>query len=149
MRKVFLDNLELWLSAAGIAVTFAIPLLFPRTFAFWQIAAFSAVGVATLHGVIFWAVRRRQRQVRARAIAEIRTMTQDVIKDQLAVFSMIAQQTEVAEEAEMFNESMDTIVHLIDTLSEESLTDWKGRYNPETVDKLMNDPWGSAARDRA
>ena len=68
-------------------------------------------------------------------------MTQDVIKNQLAVFGMLAQH-EAAEEAEMFNESMDTIVTIIDTLSEESLTDWKGRYNVETVDKVVADRWG-------
>ncbi len=72
-------------------------------------------------------------------------MTQDVVKNQLAVFSMIADTSVVAEEAEMFNESMDTIVHMIDTLSEESLTDWKGRYNEETVDKVVSDRWVTTA----
>ncbi len=141
MKRIFVDNLELWLSAAGIAVTFAIPAVFPHTFAFWQVAAFSAVGVATLHGVIFWIVRRRQRQVRRHVIAEIRSMTQDVVKNQLAVISLIADTSIRDEEAEMFNQSMDTIVHMVDTLSEESLSDWKGRYNTETVEKVVADRW--------
>ncbi len=90
VKRLFVDNMELWLSAAGIALTFAIPTAFPHTFAFWQVAAVSAVAVATLHGVIFWTVRRKQRQVRRHAIAEIRAMTQDVVKNQLAVFGVLA-----------------------------------------------------------
>lgn len=144
MKRLFLDNLELWLSAAGILVTFAIPLAFPDTYAFWQVAAFSAVGVATLHGMIFWTVRRRQREVRRRAIAEIRAMTQDVVKNQLAIFGLIAQGAAVQEEAELLNESMDTITHMIDTLSEESLTDWKGRYDAATIDRVVTGRWAQA-----
>jgi hypothetical protein len=143
VKRLFLDNLELWLSAAGILVTFAIPLLFPNSFEFWQVAAFSAVGVATLHGVIFWLVRRRQRVVRARAIAEIRAMMQDVVKNQMAIFSLVAD-TSAAEDAELLGESMDTISHLIDTLGEESLVTWKGRYESATVDKVVTGNWAAA-----
>ena len=69
----FVDNIELYLSAAGLVVV-------------WAVAA--VLGVSVLHGAIFWVVRRRQRRIRAQSVHEIREMLTDQVKNQLAVMRM-------------------------------------------------------------
>ena len=140
--KPFLNNIELLLSGAGVLLTFGAPMAFAGTGQFWQVAALTAVGVGLLHGLIFWTVRRRQRQVRERAILEIREMFSDVVKNQLAIINMVVKSSDspdqMDQDAVFIEESMGTISTAIDSLSEESLTDWKAQYSKETLRQILH-----------
>ncbi len=140
MKRAFLDNIELFLSAVGVLLTFLIPTLWSGA-TFWKVAALTAAGTALLHRLIFWTIRRRQRQVRADHIGEIREMLQDVIRDQFAVINLIVRDTSthhIKEKAAMLDESMARIGYLVDTLNEESLSTWKGAYPTHSNVRPLN-----------
>ena len=128
-----IKNIELWLSAAGLIVILAVPELFAQGGeGFWQIAALTAMVVGVLHGTIFWIIRRRQRRIRERSIAEIREMLSDVIKNQLAVMQMyLPRENEEIVEAELegIKASINQVSEQVDTLSEEALPEWKTHYH--------------------
>ena len=129
MVKLFINNIELWLSAAGILVVFAVAGLAPGSADLWQVAAVTALGVSVLHGVIFWVVRRRQRRLRERSILEIREMLTDVVQNHLAIISMaLPSGAEHQGEVEIVKESIAKIADQVDGLSEERLTGWKTHY---------------------
>lgn len=125
--------MELWLSAAGLVVILGTPLLFAEGQAdWWRITALTALGVGVLHGLIFWLVRRRQRQIRREAIREIRVMLSDIVNNQLAVIlTSASQMPSRPEEQQLLAEigtSIDTVSRLVQDLSEESLQAWQRRY---------------------
>lgn len=129
----FLDHIELWLSGAALILIFGIPeLLGPSGPEFWRITAIIAVVVGSLHGVLFWGVRRRQRQVRREAIQNIQAMLADVIKNRLTAIDMYLPQDDDPEllrrEVEGIRTSIREISDEVDTLSEESLEAWEERY---------------------
>ena len=130
----FVDNIELWLSGAGIVVILGVPyLLNPSPSEFWRVAAITAIGVGLLHGVIFWVIRRRQRTIRQKSINEIRGMLADVVKNKLSVIEMYLpdeeEQDVVAAQLEGIHDSIEQISEEVDTLSEESIDDWKTKYD--------------------
>ncbi len=130
--RAFLNNIELWLSGAGLAVILAVPAFFATGTTFWKVAAITAIGVGLLHGMIFWVVRRRQRQIRERSIEEIREMLADVVKNQLSVIDMYLPQEDqalVEMELQGIQESIRAISHQVDTLSEEAIHEWKVKYD--------------------
>lgn len=133
MTRHFLDNIELWLSAAGVGVILAAPaLISPVTSGdYWRVVAVTAVSVGVLHGVIFWMVRRRQRQLRSAAIAEIRGMLRDVINNKLTVILGSSRGSAGGPDRadlEALAESVRQISELVNTLSLESLQRWQHRY---------------------
>lgn len=135
MRR-FLENIELWLSGAGLLVVWAAAVLVaPGNADVWQVAAVTALAVSVLHGFIFWAVRRRQRRLRNEAIHEIREMLADTVKNQLAVIGLWLQtgdpDSDFEVQLEGINDSIDKISSMVDGLSEESLRSWKLRYEAE------------------
>ena len=132
MRFV-LRHLELILSAAGLAVIFAVPTLFFRDRSRYLPAlAITAVAVGLLHGVIFWLVRQRQRQVRQETIAQLQAMLLDVINNKLTIL-LAAQTAEVGDQdrallQEKAQASLASIQALLRDLSEETLLCWRQRY---------------------
>lgn len=133
-RNTFIDNIELWLSGAGIAVIVGVPnLLAPTPGSFWKVAAITAIGVGLLHGVIFWVIRRRQRVIRRQSIDEIREMLGDVVKNKLAVIDMYLPEDDgqqvVEAQLDGIRETIDQISLHIDTVSEESIKDWRTKYD--------------------
>ncbi len=140
MKRAILDNIELILSAVGVFLTFLVPTLWSGA-TFWKVAALTAAGTALLHGLIFWTIRRKQRQVRADHIGEIREMLQDVIRDQFAIINMVVRDPSmhhVKEKTAILDESMARIGHLVDTLNEESLTTWKGVYKTQSAARPLS-----------
>jgi Na+/melibiose symporter-like transporter len=132
--RAFLNHIELWLSALGLVVIWMVPILFssPGT-AQWQITAITATVVGVLHGLIFWAVRRRQRMVRNEAIQEITRMLQDRINNDLAVILMHLSADRAFSEThstllQSVQSRVKNISEQVSLLSEESLQSWKGRY---------------------
>lgn len=83
MRKS-LEYLELILTAAGVLVVVIFFSIF-RDVAAWKAAAFSALAVGVLHGIIFFAVRSAQRRARAVAIRNIRNTLNDIVRNKLQV----------------------------------------------------------------
>lgn len=127
----FIDNLELWLSAAGLIVVWAAVVVAPVETNLWKLAALTALIVSVLHGVLFWVVRRRRQRARAQAIHETREMLADVVKNQLAVLHLWVQSSDAAEKHVYLQDietSIETITRAVDGLSEQSLTSWKRRY---------------------
>ena len=130
----FVNHIELWLSGAGLLVIFGVSLIVgPSGLAFWRLIALIAVGVGILHGFIFWAVRRRQRQVRRESIREIQQMLSDVLKNKLAAISMYLPEEEnqelVGQELNGIRTSIEDIADEVESLSEESIEGWKERYS--------------------
>ncbi len=130
--RVFLDNIELWLSAAGLVVILAVPrLLGYEGDAAWQAYALTAVGVGALHGLIFWVVRRRQRLIRRQVIGELRAMLRDRVNNNLTVITMSLPDSADAETAERVRDlhaAVGRMSELVGTLSDESLSSWQQQY---------------------
>ena len=142
LPSFFLNHIELWLSGAGLLVIFGVSLIVgPSGLAFWRLIALIAVGVGVLHGFIFWAVRRRQRQVRRQSIHEIQQMLSDVLKNNLAVINMYLPEEEnqelVEQELDGIRTSIEDIAAEIENISEESIEGWKAHYS-EAVERTTN-----------
>lgn len=86
-----LRHLELVLSAIGVMVILAVPMLFFRQPTLrWQAAAVTAAAVGVIHGIIFYAVRRRQRLIRRDTIREMQLVVDDIVRNQLTVIGLSA-----------------------------------------------------------
>jgi uncharacterized membrane protein SirB2 len=92
----FVNHIELWLSGVGLLLIFGVAFFMGSSgAAFWRLIAIIAVGIGVVHGLIFWAVRRRQRRVRRQSIREIRQMLSDVLKNKLATINMYLPEEEI------------------------------------------------------
>lgn len=137
MRKV-LENLELILTAAGLLVIFAVPHFWPQQSLdvdTWKITAITAIAVGIIHGLIFWAVRSRQRAIRAQALGDAEAMLKDIVNNQLAVIRFTAdiQQREgiaIKEASARINNSVAKINAALENISEESLKKWRDKHAP-------------------
>lgn len=133
-----LDNVELWLSGAGLLVILLVPSLAaggaPHSTTYWAVMAVTALIVGVLHGMIFWLIRRRQRRLRAEAIAELRVMLRDRINNELTTLLSHLDDANAGDLhlVERIRGSTQSIADLLSALSEESLTDWRTRYQPGT-----------------
>jgi hypothetical protein len=129
----FLRYLELHLTGAGLIVIFAAAAVANRfNVDLWQVTGCTATAVGAIHGMIFWFVRRRQRQVRQVAIDDVRSMLKDVVKTQLAVLQLAHELNHLQPgriTPEAFDRSIARIASAVDSLSNESLKTWQQRYN--------------------
>ena len=141
MLLKFIKNIELWLSAAGLVVIWAVPPLLdfdPDNL--WRATAVTAMAVGVLHGIIFWTVRARQRRLRESAIREIRLMLKDVAYNKLntivlCLYDPDVRNTVKEEAVEEIKASVRDISEMVGDLSEESLTDWQKKYQ-QTLSSL-------------
>lgn len=140
-RAHFLANLELYLTGVGLALTLAIPMFFGPAH-FWKAFGMIAVLLSVVHGLLFWAVRRRQRNVRAELLREVRGMLKDRINNQLQVLFDKAVSLRMdthsnggdptaAQIADVF-EATRAVARTVDQISIEGLTLWKDRYSDTT-----------------
>jgi hypothetical protein len=123
----FLRHIELWLSAAGIAVVLLVGALVGGSgLGHWKVTAYTALAVGLLHGCVFWAVRRRQRLVREQTLQEAHAMLRDRIQKQVAaLLTMDARATE--DQRRRLDGVFDSLMlldHLLDSLSSERLRAW-------------------------
>jgi uncharacterized YccA/Bax inhibitor family protein len=125
-----LNHIELILSAAGILVIIVVPTVLSSFVGdVWRVATVTATFVGVLHGLIFWLIRRRQRQLRSEAVREIKTMLNEVVKDQLAIIMVNAQLARPEEKRmQQIQQSVDRIVESVDHISSESLLRWQQIY---------------------
>ena len=126
--QIFIRHLELWLSAAGLAVIVLMPSIFVTELPdWWHVAGLTAIAVGLLHGVIFWIVRQRQRWVREQTLNEVRALLKHSSNNPL---------TSIALQAGMFGDknpaqvreilaAVDRISQALSTLSDERLTRWR------------------------
>jgi hypothetical protein len=125
--KKLLHHMELWLSAAGVAVILLLPRLLGASDGdHWKAMAVTAIVVGVLHGIIFWSVRRRQRLVRERTLREAQTMLRDGIQKQVAaLLTMDARATDAQRKRlDGVFDSLILLDHLLDSLSSERLRAW-------------------------
>ncbi|MCJ2544235.1 hypothetical protein [Thermostichus vulcanus] len=135
IKGSLLNNIELILTGVGLLVILLSGLVANRA-EFWKITALVAILVGVLHGLIFWVIRRRQRLVRAEAIAQVRDMLEDLMKNKLQSVKMMLhlaelRQARLSNQAQDFQEAYQVLRHIseiIDHLSEESLGRWRHRY---------------------
>ena len=128
MRWV-LSYLELWLSAAGVAVILFLPtLLGIQRDNYWYVTALVAISVGVLHGLIFWSVHRRQRYVRDHTVAQVRAMLRgDIHKQVAALLTMDARATDRQKmQLDGVFDSMILLDHMLESLSTERLRTWTG-----------------------
>ena len=149
LPRSFINHIELWLSGVALLLIFGIPAVVgPEGVQFWRLTAIIAIAVGTIHGVIFWVVRRRQRQIRRQSIREIQAMLADVVKNRLTAIDMYLPEAEdpemVRQEVEGIRTSIREIADHVDALSEETLQDWEEKYDEalrRTTD-LTSEPAG-------
>ncbi len=144
----FLNNIELILTAAGIGVILLSGFVASRSaFAVEMATAVSATVVGVIHGILFWLLRWRQRQVRQEAIGQIREMLEDLGKNRLQAIkmSLYMVQARQPDQEERTRQSFDRTYQilgemssLIDHISEESLTSWRQRYR-QTLDRVESE----------
>ena len=126
-------HLELILTGAGLAVILAVPQCFPAT-ARVMAAAVTATLVGVVHGLIFWSVRRRQRQMRAALVADLQSMLKDRINNRLQVVLLNAGESSSdmrADDRTRLDEiatAVREVSQLLDVISLESLSAWQSRY---------------------
>jgi hypothetical protein len=128
-----INHIELWLSGVALLLIFGIPAVVgPSGLNFWRLTAIIATAVGTIHGVLFWAVRRRQRQIRRESIRSIQAMLADVVKNRLTAIDLYLPEGEepemVRQEVDGIRQSIREIAEHVDTLSEETLEDWEETY---------------------
>lgn len=134
LPRGFINHIELWLSGVALILIFGIPeIVGPSGLDFWRFTALIAIAVGTIHGVIFWVVRRRQRQIRQESIREIQAMLADVVKNRLTTIDMYLPEDEdpemVRQEVTGIQQSIREIAEHVDNLSEETLQDWEETYD--------------------
>ena len=133
--KHFVDNLEIYLTLAGVIICFAVPVLF-GVHNYWQVLAITAVGISILHGVLFWTVRRRQRRLRHELIEAMRPMLSDRIKNLLTVVLMAATERSEAMDPARVEAAIlaaDEITATLDQLSLDSVRRWHRHYRSEPM----------------
>ena len=141
--KFFLRQLELIFTVAGLAVIFGVAAVFtPSGMSHWRVAAITAALVGVIHGVLFWLVRRRQREARRAAIADLQWMLQDIINNQLAVIETMAtlreaRPAEAQRACGYISRSVRTISEALNHLSEESLQKWQDKYSHREADRTV------------
>jgi hypothetical protein len=124
-----LSYLELWLSAAGVAVILFLPtLLGTSDDRYWHVTALVAIFVGVLHGLIFWSVHRRQRYVRDRTLAQVRAMLRDDIHKQVAALLTMDARATDRQRAQLDGvfDSLVLLDHMLESLSGERLREWTG-----------------------
>jgi hypothetical protein len=130
-----LRYLELVFTVVGLGVIFGVTALFsPRGATIWEVAAITAAVVGVIHGLLFWLVRRRQRQVRLTTIAELQGMLKDIINNQLTVIQAMnnlreSRPEEARRACDYTSRSVTAISDALQHLSEESLRTWQAKYD--------------------
>lgn len=131
---ILLRYLELLLTLAGLAVIFGVSaIIAPSGTTTWQVAAITATLVGVVHGVLFWAIRQRQRAMRLQTVREVQSMLKDIINNQLTIIqgmnhlrSEDPSQTQRA--TDQISRCVTSISDALQHLSEESLQTWRNKY---------------------
>lgn len=134
LNRHLLHNLELYLGGLSLLVILILPrLLAGGNGRLLQVSTLTAMIVAALDGIILWYVRRRQQKLRQQAIAEIQAMLQDLVRNKIALL-MVDTYTATRDPAQReeslarINENIETVLQILDSISEDSLQKWQSKY---------------------
>jgi ABC-type iron transport system FetAB permease component len=128
MAAFFLRYVELILTGVGLLIIVLVMYLIPSTHTNkWFVVSWVAIIIGALHGVIFFVIRNRQRVVRTEAIYEVSLMLQDKINNHMMVIMNLSGSSDQSKR-KLVDEAIHDVSHIVNTLSEESLTSWKNRY---------------------
>lgn len=120
------------LSGIGLIVIWNVPEMIGHAGDSWTSTTVIAAAVGMLYGLIFWMIRRRQRIERNETIKEIQWMLKDQVNSLLTVINISAEQGKyhplTKEDLEHLQFTTFHIAKLLSSVSEESLSRWKGRY---------------------
>ncbi len=132
--RFFLKYIELILTAAGLLVIAFFPSVISDDANLVASRAITASIVGVLHGIIFFVIRHRQRQVREETIREISQMLRDIVNNQLTIISLSASKDMAASNAiGRVQKATKAISGALESLSEESLYSWKRKYQASTL----------------
>jgi hypothetical protein len=135
---LFVTNLPVFLIGIDLLAIAVVPHLFGDHDP-WYVTAIIATVLGTVHALIFWFIQEQQRSARRQAIAEVRMMMQDQIKNQLSIIVtstyLVTRSHDSAVYVDRINSVVDNISTGLDSLSEESLTEWHRRYNVEGIEQ--------------
>ncbi len=129
----FLRHIELYLTAAGLAVVVTVPQFFAADARVAAVAV-TATAVGVVHGLLFWLVRRRQRLLREELIRDLQLMLKDRINNKLQLVLLHAGSEPAAmgddsrQRLTEVNAAVGEISGLLEMLSLESLQRWQRRY---------------------
>lgn len=130
------DRTDIAFSLGSLVAVVLIPWLLVPAEHFWKAMAVTASVAACFHGFLVWTIYRRQKYLREQVIAEVRTVLQDDIKDKLAVinFALSIQDKEAFLRKELgeIKDLIDEMSLRLDTLTEESLDEWKKKHEEGT-----------------
>lgn len=126
-------DIELWLNALGLVAILTIPLLTLSLAANpWQVAALVAIVAGVLQVTLGWFIRKRREDARNEAIGDVREMLRDNVNNQLGAILLAAEvrgpTAEDLERLRVIRGSVDRVSELLESISEDSLQDWKTRY---------------------
>ncbi len=133
MSRIVYRHTPFWILGIGILLTWFLAVAFTYPHANpWQIGGVVVLAVGAPNALLIVYFRRHHRLVREAAIAEVREMMADRVKNQLAVIGMYAPLTQEqggsALAIDGINASMTEISRVVDGLSSESLGSWKAHY---------------------
>jgi len=125
--RLLLQYLELILTAIGLGICCALIALLPPTMNKWQVIAIAAIVISLVHGLIFFAVKARQRAVRLQAIQDVAYLLQDQVTRYVELISCLAQSDNSGQQ-QMARQAAGDLAELVATLSDDSLQSWRSRH---------------------
>jgi hypothetical protein len=134
VRRHVADHFELYLMGFSVGLALIIPFAV-EIGTNEQELAITALTACVFQGLVFWASRRRYRQVRREMIDELRAMLKDRINNHLTVVLMSVTQRRGAEsetERELLQAAIAAtaaVARVLEELSMESLGSWKAHYH--------------------
>ncbi|HYE91831.1 MAG TPA: hypothetical protein VEA38_12460 [Terriglobales bacterium] len=126
MRRV-VNHVELWLTALGFLLILGVRVVVPGDGGVhWPVTARTAIAFGIVHGLIFWAIRARQRRVRREALEHGRQyLSQEIHRHLRALLALAADETpEMRIRLAGVLDSVAILEGVLDTLTEERLTVW-------------------------
>jgi hypothetical protein len=155
IKQHVVDNFELYLMGASVAIALALPLAI-EVGTNEQELAVTALAACVVQGVVFWLVRRRFRRVRREMIAELRAMLKDRINNHLTIVLMSVTQRgyrDSVNERELLEAAIAAtaaVSRVLEELSMESLRSWKAKYRMSEIraGAIPRDPVAAESRTR-
>lgn len=116
--------LELLLTAVALGICLVLIAWLPSSADKWQVIAMTSMVIGVTHGLIFFAVRARQRAVRHQAIHDVAHMLQERVKNYVYIVSRLSESDNSGHQ-QMAQQAARDLAELVNTLSEDSLTRWQ------------------------
>lgn len=135
----FLHNLEFYLGGLSLLVILFLPrLLLGDDGNLLTASAMTAAIVAVLYGIILWGNHhrqqaRRRQALRQEAIAQIKAMLQDLVRNKIALllvdtYTATRNPEQREQSLERINQTIETVLEILDSISEDTLQEWQAKY---------------------